>query len=56
MQENLQEPDEPGVVEFDAAITNRADVDGLGDPLQQGKVHMYIQHCAWKPAKRSVMD
>ncbi len=43
MEENLQEPDDPGVVEFDARITDRADVDGQGDPLQQGKVHMYIQ-------------
>src|ERR1700691_704298 len=43
MQENLQESDDPGVVEFDARITTRADVDGQGDPLQQGEVHMYIQ-------------
>ncbi len=35
MQENLQQPDDPQVVDFDAGITDRADGDGQGDPLQQ---------------------
>src|SRR3984885_13508977 len=43
MQENLQEPDDPGVMDFDAGITNRSDVDGQSDPLQQRKVHMNVE-------------
>ncbi len=30
-------------MDFDAGITDRAGVDGQGDPLQQGKVHMNVQ-------------
>ena len=43
MQENLQQPDDPGVMDFDAGITNRAGGNGQSDLLQQGKVHMHIQ-------------
>ena len=43
MQENLQQPDDPGVVDFDAGITDRADGDGQGDPLQQRKVHVNVE-------------
>lgn len=37
VQKNLQQPDDPGVMDFDAGITNRADGDGQGNLLQQGK-------------------
>ena len=30
-------------MDFDAGITNGTNVDGQSDPLQQWKVHMYIQ-------------
>jgi hypothetical protein len=43
MQENFEEPDNPGVVDFDARITNRTDGDRQGDPLQQGKVHVDVE-------------
>jgi len=43
MQKNLQKPDDPGIMDFDAGITSGTNVDGQRDPLQQGKVHMYIQ-------------
>ena len=42
LQENLQQPDDPGVMKFDAGITDCADGDGQSDPLQQGKVHMNV--------------
>ena len=43
MQENLQKPDDPRVVDFDSGITDRADGDGQGNPLQQGEIHMDIE-------------
>jgi len=43
MQENLQQPNDPGVTEFDAWITDRADGDGQSDSLKQGKVHMNVE-------------
>ena len=43
MQENLQQPDNPGVVDFDAGIADRADGDREGDPLQQRKVDMDVE-------------
>ena len=30
-------------MDFDAGIADRADGDGQGDPLQQGKVHMDVE-------------
>src|SRR5437899_9377328 len=30
-------------MDFNAGITDRTNGDGQSDPLQQGKVHMYIQ-------------
>ena len=43
MQENLQQPDDLWVMEFDAGITDCADGDGRSDPLEQGKVHMSVE-------------
>ena len=35
VQEHLQQSDDPDVMDFDAGITDRADSDGQGQPLQQ---------------------
>jgi hypothetical protein len=43
VQENLREADDPGILDFDAGKANRTDVDGQGNPLQQGEVYMYVQ-------------
>jgi hypothetical protein len=43
MQKNLEQPDNPGVMDFDAGITDRADVDRQGDPLQQREVHLDVE-------------
>src|ERR1700685_2733041 len=32
MQENLQEPNDPGVMDFDTGITSGTNVDGQSDP------------------------
>lgn len=34
MEENLQQSDNPGVVDFDSGIAYGADGDGQGEPLQ----------------------
>ena len=33
MQQDFQQPNNPGVLDFDAGITDRADGDGQGQPL-----------------------
>jgi len=43
MEEDLQQPDNPLVMDFDAWITDRADGDGQSDSLKQGKVHMNVE-------------
>ena len=43
MQQDFEKADDPGVMDFDAGVTNRTDVDGQGDPLQQRKIHMDVQ-------------
>src|SRR5579863_6950181 len=43
VQENLQQADDPRVVDLDSGITDRADGDGQGKPLQQGEIHMHIE-------------
>ena len=43
MQENLQQPDDPCIVDFDSRIADRAGQDGQGKPLQQRKIHMDIE-------------
>lgn len=43
MRENLRQPDDPGVMDFDAGITDGAGGDGQGDLLRQGKVHMNFE-------------
>ena len=34
VEENLQQPDDPGLMDFDASIANRADGNGEGEALQ----------------------
>ena len=56
MQEHFEQADDAGVVDLDAGIAHRADGDRQGEALQQRKVDVdALSHCAWKPAKRSVM-
>ncbi len=43
MQENLQKPDDPQVVDFDAGITDGGDGDGQGDLLQQREVYVDVE-------------
>src|SRR3954451_15416727 len=43
MQEDLEKPDDPRVVDFDAGITDGGDIDGQSDPLQERKVHVDIE-------------
>lgn len=43
MQEDFQQPNDPGVVDFDAGVTDRADGDGQGDLLQQRKVDVDVE-------------
>ncbi len=40
--------DDPGVVDFDAGITDRADGDGQGDALQQREVHVDVEALSLK--------
>ena len=51
MQENLQQADDAGVVDFDSGITDRADGNRQSDALEQGKVHMYVQALRLKTGK-----
>ena len=43
MQENLQQSDDPRVMDFDAGIANGADEDRQSDLPQQGKIHMHVE-------------
>ena len=43
VQENLEEADDPRVVEFDAGVADRADCNGEGDLLQQRKVGVDVE-------------
>jgi hypothetical protein len=43
VQQDFQQPNDAGVMDFDAGIANRTDGDGKGDFLQQGKVHMHVE-------------
>ena len=55
VQENLHQADDPRVVDFDSGITDGADGDRQGQPLQQREIHMDIEPLGLEPAKRSVM-
>ena len=43
VQKNLQQADDPRVVDFDAGIAHRTDGDGQGDPLQQWEIHVNVE-------------
>lgn len=43
VQKHLQEPDDPDVVDFDSGVGYRADGDRQGQPLQQRKIHVYVE-------------
>ena len=43
MQQDFEKTDGPGVVDFDARVTDCTDSDGQGDSLQQRKVHMDVE-------------
>jgi hypothetical protein len=43
VQQDLQQANDSGVVDFDAGITHRADGDRQGQTLQQCKVHVDIE-------------
>lgn len=53
MQEDFDQADDAGVVDLDPGIADRADGDRQGE--SSGKSTWTLSHCAWKPAKRSVM-
>jgi hypothetical protein len=52
-QQHFKEPDDSGVMDLDAGLTNRPDRHRQCNPLNQWKVHMSIGVCTWKAAKRS---
>jgi hypothetical protein len=43
VQEDLQQPDDAGVVDLDAGIAHRADGDRQGDALQERKVDVNVE-------------
>lgn len=43
VEQNLQQSDDTGLVDFDAGITNRADSNGERDALQQREVHVNVE-------------
>jgi hypothetical protein len=43
VQENLEQADDPGVLDFNAGVADRADGNGQGDALQQGKVGVDVE-------------
>ena len=55
MQQNLEEPNDASVVDFDTGIADRTDGDRQRHPLQKREVDVNVEHWAWKPAKRLVM-
>src|SRR6202035_5021376 len=55
MQEDFEEADDGRVVDLDAGIAHRADGDRRARRCSSGKSTWTLSHCAWKPAKPSVM-
>ena len=51
VQKNLEEADDPSVLDFDAGMANRADRNWEGDPLQQGKVGVDVEPLGLEPGK-----
>jgi hypothetical protein len=43
VDENFQQPNDTHIVDFDAGIANRSDVDRQSDPLEQREVHVDIE-------------
>src|ERR1700757_3140245 len=54
MQEDFEEADDARVVDLDAGIAHPM-VIGRARRCSSGKSTWTLSHCAWKPAKRSVM-
>jgi hypothetical protein len=48
MQQNFQQPDDPGIVDLDAGITDRADSNGQCDPLEEWKIDRDVQALSLK--------
>ena len=51
VQENLEQADDPGVLDFDAGVADRADGNGQGDALQQGKVGVDVEPLSLETGK-----
>ena len=43
LQQNLEEPEEASLMDFNTGIADRAEGDGQGEALQQGEVHVDVQ-------------
>jgi hypothetical protein len=43
VEQHLQEPDDPGVVDLDAGIPHRTDGDRQGQPLEQREIHREVE-------------
>src|SRR5271169_2390256 len=54
VQEDFEQADDARIMELDAGIADCADGDGARR-CSSGKSTWTLSHCAWKPAKRSVM-
>src|SRR5215469_809206 len=51
VQQHLQKPDHPGVLDFDAGMPHPADGDRQSQPLEQREVHMNIEALRLEPGK-----
>ena len=51
MQQDFEQADDAGVVDFDAGITHGADRDRQRDPLQQWKVDVNVEPLGLEPGK-----
>jgi hypothetical protein len=52
MQQDFEEADDAGVLDFNAGISDRADGDRQGNPLRKRKVDMDVEPLGLKLAKR----
>src|SRR5262252_8086402 len=51
VQQHLQKPDHPGVLDFDAGMPHPPDGDRQSQPLEQREVHMNIEALRLEPGK-----
>ena len=51
MQQHLQKPDDPGVVDLDTGIADRTGSDRQGKPLQQWELHVHVEAFRLKTSK-----